>query len=85
MTESQRPSRHPLLEFLIREGSAWNSLLILTHDHPDPDTIASAWALATLVERLHGIRSRLAYGGIIGRMENQMMVQLLVLPTLALC
>ncbi len=80
MTESQRPSRHLLLEFLIREGSAWNSLLILTHDHPDPDTIASAWALATLVERLHGIRSRLAYGGIIGRMENQMMVQLLHIP-----
>ncbi len=54
-------------------------LLILTHDYPDPDTIASAFALSVLCENF-GIGSRIVYGGIIGRMENREMVQLLKIP-----
>jgi len=52
-------------------------LLILTHDNPDPDSIASAVALKHLVKERFGIQSRVAYGGMVGRAENQAMLRLL--------
>ena len=71
---------HELLHFLAQRGRELSPLLILTHNHPDPDAIASAVALAFLAERLHGVKSRIAYGGIVGRVENQAMVRVLRLP-----
>jgi len=56
------------------------SALVLTHDNPDPDSIASAVALAHLLELRAGIHSRVAYGGIIGRAENLAFVKVLHLP-----
>jgi nanoRNase/pAp phosphatase (c-di-AMP/oligoRNAs hydrolase) len=53
------------------------SALILTHDDPDPDSIASALALAYLFEERLGLKATLAHGGIIGRAENKAMVNLL--------
>lgn len=53
------------------------SALILTHDDPDPDSIASALALAYLFEERLGLKATLAHGGIIGRAENKAMVRLL--------
>ena len=77
----RRQDPHGLVRFLRRAGRRMPApLLILTHDHPDPDAMASAWALAYLAQRLAGLRARLAYGGIIGRMENQMLVRLLRIP-----
>lgn len=74
------PEKNPILSYLAEKGRSLSPLLILTHNHPDPDAMASAWALAYLADRLHRVRSRIVYGGIIGRMENQMMVRLLRLP-----
>jgi len=54
--------------------------LVLTHDYPDPDALASACALRYLAARRFGIRTRIAYGGIVGRDENKKMVELLSLP-----
>lgn len=54
-------------------------LLILTHDNPDPDSLASASALRFLLERIRGIEPAVAYSGIIGRAENRAMVSLLPL------
>ena len=51
------------------------NLLIVLHDNPDPDAIASAWALEFLVKSCYQIESRLAYGGLIGRAENRAMVR----------
>jgi len=42
--------------------------------------MASAFALGHLAEKLHGIRYHIAYGGIIGRTENQLMAKSLRLP-----
>jgi nanoRNase/pAp phosphatase (c-di-AMP/oligoRNAs hydrolase) len=53
------------------------SALILTHDDPDPDSMASALALAYLFEERLGLKATLAHGGIIGRAENKAMVRLL--------
>jgi len=55
-------------------------LLILTHDHPDPDAMASAYALRYLASRYFNVKSKIAYGGRIGRMENQTMAEELHVP-----
>lgn len=51
--------------------------LILTHDNPDPDSIASAAALNKVLSKHFKRRATNAYGGIIGRAENQEMVRAL--------
>ena len=53
-------------------------ILLLTHNNPDPDTIAAACGLKTLLMSI-GVSSRVAYSGIIGRPENRAMVELLKL------
>jgi nanoRNase/pAp phosphatase (c-di-AMP/oligoRNAs hydrolase) len=55
-------------------------LLIVTHDNPDPDTIATGWALLRLARRLRRMRVDLAYGGIIGRGENRALLEVLKVP-----
>lgn len=69
-----------LLKFLAENKSRLTPLLILTHDYPDPDSLASAFALKHLAEKGFEIECRVAYGGIIGRMENRAMVRLLRIP-----
>jgi len=54
-----------------------DKLLILTHDNPDPDAIASARALEFLLKKEKKIKTILAYGGFIGRAENRTMLELL--------
>jgi nanoRNase/pAp phosphatase (c-di-AMP/oligoRNAs hydrolase) len=69
------------LSRFLREGKDHLSpLLILTHDYPDPDALASAFALFYLAGVGFGIHGTIAYGGIIGRRENQEMVRLLRIP-----
>jgi nanoRNase/pAp phosphatase (c-di-AMP/oligoRNAs hydrolase) len=55
-------------------------LLILTHNDPDPDAIASAVALQWLLEEERGLESHIAYRGIIGRAENKALVRYLGYP-----
>lgn len=54
--------------------------LVLTHDNPDPDSMASAVALAAVLHSRLGIPTDVAYGGIIGRAENAAFVRVLKLP-----
>jgi nanoRNase/pAp phosphatase (c-di-AMP/oligoRNAs hydrolase) len=51
--------------------------LVITHDNPDPDALASASALARLLQHRFGQKATCAYGGIIGRAENREMVRTL--------
>lgn len=69
-----------LLGFLSKNKESLSPLLILTHDYPDPDALASAFALSYLAEKVFGIPCRMTYGGVIGRMENRNMVQFLKMP-----
>jgi nanoRNase/pAp phosphatase (c-di-AMP/oligoRNAs hydrolase) len=64
-----------LAEHVRSKGDA-GRWLVLTHDHPDPDALASAMGL-TKVLRGMGRRATAAYGGIIGRAENREMVRAL--------
>lgn len=54
--------------------------LLCTHDNPDPDSIASAFALGALLEARRGVSYTLTYGGVLGRAENRAMVKLLKIP-----
>ena len=54
--------------------------LIITHDTPDPDAIATGWALAFLIEQKLGKPAELVGGGGIVRAENRHMVDLLGPP-----
>ena len=56
------------------------SLLILPHNDPDPDAIASAVALHYLLAEQLGMESSIAYQGIIGRAENRALVRYLGHP-----
>jgi len=50
-------------------------VLILTHDNPDPDALASAAALSFLLEHTASVETTVALGGIVGRAENRALVQ----------
>jgi len=52
-------------------------VLIVLHNNPDPDALASAAALKYLLREKWGVPSVIAYGGIVGRAENQAMIRYL--------
>ncbi len=56
------------------------NIIVLCHDNPDPDALAAMLGLRYLCTRHFGLKTRLAYGGEIGRAENQAMVRLLKIP-----
>jgi nanoRNase/pAp phosphatase (c-di-AMP/oligoRNAs hydrolase) len=49
-------------------------VLILMHDNPDPDCLASAAGVRTLLKRAAGIESVIAYGGLIGRASTKALI-----------
>ncbi|MFB6107341.1 MAG: DHH family phosphoesterase [Haloplanus sp.] len=58
-------------------------LAIMTHDNPDPDSIASAVALQAIAEA-HGVEADILYHGDIGHQENRAFVNLLGIELLPL-
>ena len=68
------------LRKLLAVAKPHRRALILTHDNPDPDAVASACGLAFLLSASAHIRAHAAYGGIIGRAENKALVKVLHLP-----
>jgi nanoRNase/pAp phosphatase (c-di-AMP/oligoRNAs hydrolase) len=54
--------------------------LVVTHDNPDPDSLASAYGLKVLLEHHLGRKTRIGFGGIIGRAENQALVRACKIP-----
>ncbi len=68
-----------ILSRRVREGTG-GRWLVLTHDNPDPDALASAILLGRILRRSFGQKVTVAYGGIIGRAENREMVRALRLP-----
>ena len=75
-----RASIDKSLERLLSLPLDAGKLLVMTHDNPDPDALASAAAMKLLLETRRGIRATIGYSGIIGRAENRAMVRVLDLP-----
>lgn len=78
---SHLPSAEKLAR-LLKVAQGRHKALVLTHDNPDPDSLASAVALAYLLETRAGVLTRIAYGGIVGRAENRSMIKVLHLPVI---
>lgn len=70
LTHSTDFSTH-FIEWLRGKGA----VLIVTHDHPDPDALATAYALRHLILMKTGQQAVIAFEGAIGRGENRAMVR----------
>lgn len=57
-----------------------NRLLIIPHNDPDPDAIASALGLQYFVKEMFAVESLITYCGLIGRAENKALVRYLNYP-----
>lgn len=69
-----------LLEYLEKNKDGLSPMLIMPHDYPDPDAMASAFGLQYLLSERFGVSSRIVYGGVVGRTENRAMVATLQIP-----
>src|SRR5688500_13359545 len=69
ITDTTRDCFAQLREIAERQGKG-GPWLVLTHDNPDPDSLASALLLCRLLRSAFHQRAAVAYGGIIGRAEN---------------
>ena len=65
---------------LLSVLAGFQRCLVVTHDNPDPDAIATGWAVHTLIEEKLHIPVRLVGTGGIVRAENRHMVELLQPP-----
>jgi nanoRNase/pAp phosphatase (c-di-AMP/oligoRNAs hydrolase) len=68
------------LDSLLEAVGGANRVLILPHNDPDPDAIASALALRYLLAEKLGVEGHIVYKGIIGRAENKALVRYLGYP-----
>ncbi len=59
------------------------SAYILIYSNPDPDGLASAWALKELLDGM-GVTATIGYTGEVGRLQNAAMIKFLGLPAEAL-
>lgn len=67
---------HPIHLAQLRASAGVGPVLILTHDNPDPDGLASGKAMARLLTAWN-IPSRLMYTGLVGRAENRALLRYL--------
>jgi nanoRNase/pAp phosphatase (c-di-AMP/oligoRNAs hydrolase) len=68
------------LDSMFQAVANADRVLILPHNDPDPDAIASAVALRHLLAEGPGVEGYIAYKGIIGRAENKALVRYLDHP-----
>jgi nanoRNase/pAp phosphatase (c-di-AMP/oligoRNAs hydrolase) len=68
------------LDLLFEAMGGADRVLILPHNDPDPDAIASAVALRHLLAEKLGVEGYIVYRGIIGRAENKALVRYLDHP-----
>jgi nanoRNase/pAp phosphatase (c-di-AMP/oligoRNAs hydrolase) len=64
-----------MINDLLKVIASKKRILILTHNNPDPDAMASAFGLQQLIHKLIDKKSTIAYMGMIGRLENRELVK----------
>ena len=72
----ERKNVNLLIRHLKTLKEKGDSLLIVMHDNPDPDSIASAAALSLIAQTV-GMKTKIVYGGEITHHENRAFVNLL--------
>jgi len=80
------PKRAPraLVRELLNTLQGSSRILIVTHNDPDPDAMASAVGLQFVLSRRATLNSDAAFGGIVARVENRAMIRLLDLRIFSL-
>ncbi len=78
--ERRRRARKTRSDRLLDLLRPYDSVVILMHDNPDPDAIASGWAIMQIIQQRLALPVRLVGGGAIVRAENRFMVQALRPP-----
>ncbi len=76
--------KQPVLETLESLDAVFQSgqrILIVTHNNPDPDALASAFAIKLLLEKRYEVQTSVALAGVISRAENRAMVKELQLSS----
>ncbi len=69
-----------LLKLCVKKGR----ILILTHNNPDPDSLASSLAFRFLISKTLGKKADIRCGGLVGRAENKAMIKQLRIPVLTI-
>jgi nanoRNase/pAp phosphatase (c-di-AMP/oligoRNAs hydrolase) len=72
------------LEKLLEVIRGKRKVLIVTHNHPDPDALAAAFALKYLLNSKWKVGSIIAASGVVGRAENKAMIRHLKIDLRAL-
>lgn len=75
-----KSNRRKRSDRLLDVVSRYETPLIVMHDNPDPDAIATAWFVKCLIDQKLEKRARVIAGGGIVRAENRHMVELLKPP-----
>jgi len=85
-SEPQPPKRVPrsLVRDLVNTVRGFGRILILAHNDPDSDAIASAAGLAFVLKKRANVDSDAAFGGVIARVQNRAMIRLLDLRIFSL-
>ena len=79
MSTTSQNATHPC-DLLLGVLTDYQRVLVVMHDNPDPDAIATGWAVMCLIEEKRKVPVRLVAGGAIVRAENRHMVELLAPP-----
>ncbi len=64
-----------MIEEILNFVKPKRKVLILTHNNPDPDTMAAAFGIKFILSTMLKKRCTIAYDGIVGRAENREMVK----------
>lgn len=71
MPVTRRRTKRTRAERLLEVLEPYDEIVVLTHDNPDPDAIATGWALRTVIAECLDRTARLVAGGAIVRAENK--------------
>lgn len=77
ITQATRDRWDDFVRVVEEDSDPEGRWLVMTHDNPDPDSLAAAAILARVLVHRFGRKTTCAYGGIIGRAENREMVRTL--------
>ncbi|PLX66131.1 MAG: phosphoesterase [Denitrovibrio sp.] len=65
-----------MIDQILEDIKPKRKVLILTHNNPDPDTMAAAQGMKFILSKTLKKRCTIAYHGLVGRAENREMVKL---------
>jgi nanoRNase/pAp phosphatase (c-di-AMP/oligoRNAs hydrolase) len=63
------------IDSLRKAFSGTERILVLSHDNPDPDALASACTLRAILEEMVDAETTVGYAGLVGRAENRAMMR----------